>query len=208
MIRVGLTGNAASGKTTVAGYWRDAGVPVIDADRIGHDVLAEDARVREGLVQAFGHGILDGAGQIDRRALGERAFATPDGVRRLNALVHPPLLERLDRALEEAEAAGHPVAAVDAALVFEFNLDEALDRIVLVTAPEERRARRLREKRGMSALQIERLMAAQLSDTEKISDSDHVIVNDGTLDDLRHRAEEVLETIRSDCTHTYEEEQT
>lgn len=205
MITVGLTGNAASGKTTVAGWWREAGVAVIDADRLGHEVLAEDRAVREALVREFGGGILDAAGAIDRKALGQRAFATPEGVDRLNALVHPPLLERLDRALAEAAEAGHTLFVVDAALVFEFHLDEALDRIVLVTAPEEERARRLAEGRGLTPDAIERLFAAQLSDSEKLADSDYVIVNDGTLEDLRHGADVVLQALRKESIDPYEE---
>lgn len=205
MITVGLTGNAASGKTTVADWWREAGVAVIDADRIGHEVLAEDRAVREALVREFGGGILDAAGAIDRQALGQRAFATPEGVDRLNALVHPPLLERLDRALSEAGERGSTLFVVDAALIFEFHLDEALDRIVLVTAPDEVRARRLRERRGLTGEAIERLRAAQLSDSEKLADSDYVIVNDGTLADLRRSADVVLEALRMESTNPYEE---
>lgn len=195
MTTVGLTGNVAGGKTTVADRWREAGILVIDADRIGHEVLAEDKGVRAALVREFGREILDRDGGIERGGLGEKAFATPEGTRRLNAIVHPPLLERLDRRLEEARRAGHRIVAVDAALVFEFRLDEVLDRIVLVTAPRELRAHRLREERGMSHERIERVMEAQLPDSEKLEDSDYVIVNDGSIEDLRRQADAVLASI-------------
>jgi dephospho-CoA kinase len=180
---------------------------VIDADRVGHEVLADDASAREALVREFGAGILDAGGRIDRSALGERAFRTPEATARLNAIVHPPLLSRLDRRLAEAAEAGHPVVAVDAALLFEFHLDEAMDEIVLVTAPEALRARRLAQSRSLSAERIERLMASQLSDSEKLDDSDYVIVNDGTLEDLVARADEVLEAIRNDIPNGTEEEE-
>ena len=140
MISIGLTGNVASGKTVVADRWREAGVRVIDADRLGHDVLREDEAVRSALVDVFGESILDTAGAIDRAALGKRAFATDEGLQRLNAIVHPPLLARLRAALICAEADGGPLAVVAAALVFEFGLDRELDLMVLVTAPEELRA--------------------------------------------------------------------
>lgn len=204
---VGITGNVASGKTTVADRWREAGVPVIDADRIGHEVLDEDEEVRDTLVAEFGREILGGDGRIDRGALGERAFATPEWTRRLNAIVHPPLLDRLDRRLEEAREEGHLLVAVDAALLFEFHLDEVLDLIVLVTAPEGLRARRLRECRGLSEERIERIMASQLSDSEKLDESDYVIVNDGTLEDLRAHADAVLEDMRNGIGHGTEEEE-
>lgn len=207
MLAVGISGNVASGKTTVADRWRDAGVPVIDADRIGHAVLEEDAGARDALVQEFGRQILGPDGRIDRAALGERAFESPERTARLNAIVHPPLLERLDQRIEAAREKGHPVVAVDAALLFEFNLDEAMDLVVLVTAPEDLRARRLRESRDLSQERIERIMASQLSDTEKLDGSDYVIVNDGTLEDLRARADEVLEEILNPISNRMEEEE-
>lgn len=205
MISVGITGNVASGKTTVADRWREAGARVIDADRIGHEVVAGDPAVREALVREFGGAILDYDGEIDREALGRRAFSTPEGVARLNAIVHPPLLERLDAALAEAARLGEDVVAVDAALVFEFHLDEVLDRIVLVTAPRDVRAERLMRERGMGEDRIEGIMAAQQPDAEKAPDSDYVIVNDGSLDDLRRRADAVLAAIRREADDTSEE---
>lgn len=195
MTSVGLTGNVASGKTTVAERWRKAGIPVIDADAIGHAVLAEDAGVREALVKEFGGGILDYDERIDRTLLGERAFTTESGIDRLNAIVHPPLLERLDDELAAAAAREEPLVVVDAALVFEFHLDEALDQVVLVTAPREVRADRLRLERGLSDERIEAIMAAQLSDTDKIDQSDYVIVNDGTPEALYASADTVLAAI-------------
>ncbi len=198
MISIGLTGNVASGKTTVAERWREAGVRVIDADRLGHEVLREDEAARSGLVEAFGEEILDRAGDIDRQALGERAFATDAGIRRLNAIVHPPLLERLRAELGRAEMEGEPLAVVDAALVFEFGLDEELDLIVLVAAPKELRAERLRRSRGLDEGRIERIVTAQLPDAEKEAASDYVIVNDGSLEALRAAADRVLADIRCD----------
>lgn len=198
MIAVGLTGNVAGGKTTVADWWREEGVRVIDADRLGHEVLAGDAAVQEELVKEFGGGILGYDGRIDRELLGRKAFADPENTRRLNAIVHPPLLRRLDAALEAAEAAGEELVVVDAALVFEFHLDEVLDRIVLVTAPPEIRARRLRETRRLDPGTIERIMDAQMADDEKLEDCDYVIENDGSLEELRARADAVLRAIRGE----------
>ncbi|HUP01189.1 MAG TPA: dephospho-CoA kinase [Gemmatimonadota bacterium] len=197
MITVGLTGNVASGKTAVADRWRAAGALVIDADRLGHAVLAGERDVRSALVEAFGPGILAADGAIDRTALGEAAFATPEGTVRLNAIVHPPLVDRLRRALEQAEAEGAPLAVVDAALVFELGFQEELDRIVLVTAPREVRAERLRRERGMEPARIERIMAAQQPDIEKARASDYVIVNDGPIEHLWAKADAVIAAIRA-----------
>jgi dephospho-CoA kinase len=198
VISIGLTGNVASGKTTVADRWREAGVRVIDADRLGHAVLREDEAAREELLRAFGERILAPDGSIDRAALGERAFTDDDGIRRLNGIVHPPLLERLRAELKWAEGDEEPLAVVDAALVFEFGMDDDLDAVVLVTAPPEVRAERLRRTRGLDDGQIVRLMAAQIPDAEKEDRSDYVVANDGSLEELEAAADRTLVRIRAD----------
>ena len=206
MLTVGLTGNAGSGKTTVADRWREAGVAVVDADRLGHAVLEEDAEARRALVAEFGPGIHDAEGRIDRAALGRAAFSAPGRVARLNAIVHPPLLERLDRALERARDAGADLAVVDAALVFEFGLAEILDVLVLVTAPEEAREERLRQGRGMDAERFRRITETQMPDEEKVPASDYVIVNDGSIEELRAEADAVLAAIRDSMDANRERE--
>lgn len=198
MISIGLTGNVASGKTTVSDRWREAGIRVIDADRLGHAVLAEDEAARDALVEAFGERILAADGSIDRAALGEMAFAGDDGVRRLNAIVHPPLLERLRAELERAQQVGETLVVVDAALIFEFGMEDDLDAVVLVTAPPEVRADRLRKTRGFDDERIARLMAAQMPDAEKESRSDYVVVNDGSIEDVVAAADRTLTRIRAD----------
>ena len=198
MISIGLTGNVASGKTTVADRWREAGVRVIDADRLGHAVLHEDEAARRTLVEAFGGEILAADGWIDRTALAERAFADQDGVRRLNAIVHPPLHDRHRSELEKAARTGEPLAVVDAALVFEFGMDDDLDAVVLVTAPPELRADRLRRSRGLDDGRIARITAAQMPDAQKEERSDYVVVNDGSLEDLEAAADRTLARIRAD----------
>jgi dephospho-CoA kinase len=197
MISIGLTGNVAGGKTTVADRWRQSGVQVIDADRLGHAVLREDEAAREALVEAFGGRILAPDGTIDRAALGERAFTDDDGVQRLNAIVHPPLLERLRAELERAAGTGVTLVVVDAALIFEFGMEDDLDAVVLVTAPPEIRAERLRT-RCLSDERISRIMAAQMPDAEKEARSDYVVVNDGSLEDLVTAADRTLARIRTD----------
>jgi dephospho-CoA kinase len=200
VLTVGLTGNVASGKTTVADRWREAGVTVVDADRLGHDVLAEDEEARQALIAEFGSGILDAGGGIDRDTLGREAFASPERVARLNAIVHPPLLERLDGELTRAREAGEELAVVDAALVFEFGLAAILDILVLVTAPEGMREERLRLERGMDAERFRRIGETQTPDAEKVSASDFVIVNDGSIEELRAEADAVLAAIRDSRT--------
>jgi dephospho-CoA kinase len=200
VITVGLTGNIAGGKTVVAERWRNAGVAVIDADRLGHAVLTDDGEAQAALIEAFGAEILDADGSIDRVALGARAFRSPADTVRLNAIVHPPLLERLGREIDAARREGHPTVVIDAALIFEFGIPEDLDRIVLVTAPRELRAERLARQRGLSLERIEELMAAQVPDIEKVGRSDYVIVNDGSIELLWEKADAVLADIQEEVS--------
>jgi dephospho-CoA kinase len=200
VITVGLTGNVAGGKTVVADRWRDAGVAVIDADRLGHAVLTDDSEAQKALIEAFGTEIVEGDGSIDRVALGARAFRSPEATARLNAIVHPPLLERLDREIDATRREGHRVVVVDAALIFEFGIPEALDRIVLVTARSEVRAERRAQQRGLSPEGIEELMAAQMPDAEKLDRSDYVIVNDGSIELLLEAADSVLADIQKEVS--------
>lgn len=201
MLSVALTGNVASGKTTVAERWRAAGVTVIDADRVGHAVLEEDPAARAALAETFGPAIERPDGSLDRPALAELAFADVAATARLNAIVHPPLLTRLDAALAEAEGRGERLAVVDAALVFEFGMDRVMDRIVLVTAPLAVREERLQRSRGIGPELARRIMAAQRPDAEKAGRSDFVIHNDGSLEQLEARADAVLAAIRESIHH-------
>ncbi len=200
MITVGLTGNVAGGKTVVADRWREAGIAVIDADRLGHAVLTEDSVAQKALVETFGTEIVGRNGSIDRVALGARAFRSPEATARLNAIVHPPLLERLDREIDASRREGHRVVVVDAALIFEFGIPENLDRVVLVTAPRELRAERLARQRNLSPERIEELMAAQMPDAEKVDRSDYVIVNDGPIELLLDKADAVMADIQEEVS--------
>lgn len=206
MITVGLTGNVASGKTTVANRWRDAGVFVIDADKIGHAVLEEEEDARQALVNAFGRGILASDGSIDRPSLREVAFADTASTSKLDAIVHPSLLERIDSAVESARVEEHRIAVVDAALIYEFHLEEVLDRIVLVVAPPEEREERLRISRGLDHETVAKIMAAQQPDEEKAESADYVIVNDAGISELETRADEVLAAIRVEGDEENDEE--
>jgi len=198
LITIGLTGNVASGKTTVAERWREAGVHVIDADRLGHRVLEEDMDARGALVEAFDREILAPDGSVDRDVLGARAFDSSDGVRTLNEIVHPPLVERLDAELARARERGEEIVAIDAALLLEFGIEVALDVLVVVTAPRDVRADRLVRERGLARQRIAKIMAAQMPDAEKAAAGDYVIANDGSIEDLHARADAVLGTIREE----------
>jgi dephospho-CoA kinase len=197
-IRVfGLTGGTGSGKTEVANVFREHGVPVIDADRIGHEVIAPGGPGVEPVVQAFGDGVLtDGA--IDRKKLGRIVFGDPAARERLNALVHPLIQMEVASRCAAFEAEGHPFVVIDAALLAEDGRKSAfLDGLIVVHADAELRARRLMAQRGWSREEVSRRMYSQTSPDEKLEIADFVLYNEGTLAELREKARRLIEELRN-----------
>jgi dephospho-CoA kinase len=186
---IGVTGGLGSGKTSVCRLFEACGALVIEADRVGREVV-EDPDVLEALVAAFGQDIV-AEGRLDRRRLGQRAFADAAANERLNRIVWPPLVRKLRADVEAAlrERPDRPVV-VDAALLVEWGDLSWLDALVVVTASEQVRKTRMMARMDLSEAEVAR-MRAQLPEEEKARRADCVIVNDGTEEDLRAQASEV-----------------
>lgn len=186
---LGILGGLAGGKSTVAGLLARRGAAVIDADRIGHQVL-ERPEVRDALRSAFGEQILDKASRIERRLLAQAAFGSPHGgphgVDVLNGIVHPPILEEIRLRVEEIKRLKEvPLIVLDAALLVETGLDKELcEKLLYVDAPEDVRRRRARDERGIEPEQFEQRARAQASPEEKRKLADYVVTNNGSLEEL------------------------
>lgn len=191
---IGVTGGLGSGKTSVCRLFEALGALVIEADRTGREVV-EDPEVLRALIAAFGEDIVED-GRLDRRRLGQRAFADPASSERLNRIVWPPLVRKLRADAEAAlrERPDRPVV-IDAALLVEWGDLSWLDALVVVTADEQARKARMMARMGLSGEEVEARMRAQLPEEEKARRADYVIVNDGTEEDLRARASEVWERL-------------
>src|SRR5262245_28249398 len=146
MVRIGVTGAMASGKSTLARRFRDRGADLVDGDAIGWYVLRLP-EVRAAIREAFGDEVMDGMGEVDRARLGKIVFADPEKMGRLNAIVQPKLLEQVRAALDEP---GSGVRVLDAAMLTTWRLEPELDGVVEVVASEDERARRLRAARSFS----------------------------------------------------------
>ena len=186
---VGVTGGIGAGKSTVCAVFEKAGARVIDADSVGHEVLCDPGVIRN-LTDAFGREILDSDGQIVRRVLGARAFASEEGRGKLNAAVWQPLrqalLDKIQAALDQNPE--RPVV-VDAALLLERGDPKAwIDVLVVVTAPEPVRIERTMARLGISKAEVKARMAAQLPEADKVAVADFVVVNDATPAACRKRA--------------------
>ena len=197
MMRVGLTGSVASGKSTVAQLWSEAGIPVIRADDLARDVVAPGSDGLGKVLQEFGSDLLDADGSLNRAALRERAFRDPVRRQALEGILHPLIRERRDQWLEVQEKAGVPLVVAEIPLLFEAGLQKDFDLVVLVSAEREERLRRLVQIRNWTEEESARIMEAQMPDEEKMSRADFVLDNDGSLQDLEVRAMALLDLLRA-----------
>ncbi len=169
---IGLTGNIATGKSTVAAMLRGLGATVIDADRITHQVMAQDEAVRAQIAARFGAGILDAEGQIDRRRLGEIVFSDPEALRQLEHILHPAVGQRVQALLQAAET---PVVVVEAIKLIEAGWHRAMHALWVTDCRREQQVERLMQSRGLSRAEAEARIEAQPPQAHKVALADVVI---------------------------------
>lgn len=191
MLNVALTGNIASGKSTVAELFRAWGATIIDADRLVREAQTPGSPVLEAIAARFGRDLLAADGALDRPALRRRVMADPQALADLNRLVHPEVLRRRTELEREARARGDRVVVSDIPLLFEAADPERFDAVVLVDAPVAVRRARLMAERGLGAAEAEQMLAAQAPSGPKRARSSYVIDNDGDRARLEERAREV-----------------
>jgi len=197
MLRVGLTGGIATGKSTVGRMFVALGCHLIDSDHITHELLQPGQPVHRAVVQAFGERILAADQTIDRKLLGEIVFNDPESRATLNSLVHPAVIQHQQSWLREVEVQDRRgIAIVDAALMIEAGTYKNYDKLIVVTCPTEQQKRRLRLRSGLSEEQIETRIRSQMPIEEKTKYADFVIDNSGSLENTRHQVERVYEELR------------
>ncbi|MBI1355967.1 MAG: dephospho-CoA kinase [Acidobacteria bacterium] len=202
MLRVGLTGGLASGKSFVAGVLRECGAQVIEADKLGHEALLPGGGAYEGVVAEFGEAILDRDGRIDRKRLGGIVFADPDRLAKLNALVHPVVFRRQEEFFEQARAEDPAaVAVVEAAILIETGGRERYDRIVLAVCPPELQIQRFMARENGSEEQARARMARQMPLIEKIPFADYLIDTSDSLAETAERARAVYAKLKAEAVH-------
>ncbi len=197
MLRVGLTGNIASGKSSVVSIWERLGARVIDADVLARQAVEPGSPGLKAVAAEFGPHVLDANGALDRAAMRRLVFADPDARQRLEGIVHPEVARLRELEEEVLEAGGARVVVHDIPLLFEVGADQDMDLIVLVDAPEDVRLERLVRDRGLPEAEARAMIAAQQPASQKRRRADLIIDNDGTLAQLATRAAEAWEQIRA-----------
>lgn len=196
MLKVGLTGGVACGKSTVGEMFVARGAKLIKADEIAHQLMQPGQPVYQEVVQHFGRGIVQEDGTIDRQKLARAAFGG-GRVEELNRLVHPAVIAHQERWMEE-EAARHrdAVVIVEAALILEAGVQKRFNKIIMVTCRPEQKAARFAQRQGVTdeaaRQEVERRQAAQRSDEDKIGAADYVIDNSGSRAETERQVEQVF----------------
>lgn len=189
-MRVGLTGGVASGKSTVSALLAEHGAVIIDADALAREVVEKGTPGLAAVVAEFGEGLLTPEGDLDRPAMGALVFNDEAARRRLEAIVHPLVFDRIVEL--EASVGDEDVVVHDIPLLAESGRASTFDAVLVVHAPEATQIERMVRDRGWSQEDARSRIAAQASAEERLAVATHVIDNTGTHEDLRHRVAEVF----------------
>jgi dephospho-CoA kinase len=200
MLKVGLTGGLASGKTYVAALLENHGCHVIYADRIGHEVLLPEGEAYPAVIQEFGCEILRPDGRIDRKLLGKLVFADPQRLELLNALVHPHVFRHQEEFFARV-AAEDPtgIAVVEAAIMIEVGSYKRYDRLIVAYCSPQQQIERFREREGASEAEARARLDRQMPLEAKRKFADHVIDTSGTKDETARQVEEVYRKLRAEA---------
>jgi dephospho-CoA kinase len=185
---IGLTGNIATGKSSVAAILGRLGARVLDADVVAHEVMRGGTDVYQRVVDEFGPSVLHQDGEIDRKRLGAVVFADARAMARLEAIVHPAVLREKERLLETwRRDEPDQIVVVEAIKLIESGMHRKCDELWVVTSPREQQVQRLVAKRGLSLEEAEARVDAQGQQSDKVAHADLVIANAGTLHELERR---------------------
>jgi len=197
LLKVGLTGGYASGKSTVAKMFVELGATLIDADKLAREVVKPDKQAWFEIVAHFGKGILLKNGEIDRKALGEIVFGSDAERERLNAIVHPRVLDEELKAIEEIKGRGlDAILILSVPLLIESGHYRQCDKIVVVTVDRDTQIKRLMERDGFSREESLRRISAQMPLSEKVTYADFVIDNSGSIQETEFQVKEVFKKLR------------
>ena len=191
--RVGLTGGIASGKSTVSAILSELGAVIIDADALAREVVQQGTPGLVAVVAEFGEGLLTAEGDLDRPAMGALVFGDVDARKRLEAIVHPLVFERIIAL--ESEAAADALVVHDIPLLAESGRADTFEAVIVVHVPEELQVERMLRDRGWTEEDARSRIAAQAAAEDRLAIATYVIDNTGTLEDLRHRVTEVFEEL-------------
>lgn len=193
---IGLTGGIASGKSTVSKYLMTKGIKVIDADQISRDVI-KNPELFKALIANFGQQILNPDGTLQRAALGQIVFNSPNELLKLNRLMDPFIRQAIFADIEHYRLAGEKVVVIDAPTLFEAGYQAVMDKVIVVYVPENIQLIRLMQRNKLSQADAEKRIKAQLSIETKKDLADYVIDNQGDITQTYHQVETICTKIKN-----------
>jgi len=197
MLKIAITGGAGSGKSTVARMFQELGAEVLDADQVAREAVAVGAPAWVELRRRFGEDFFQADGTLNRAKLAQRVFADPEARRALEALIHPLVVQELQNKIADLERRGVDLVLVEVPLLYETGREQAFDRVMVVTAPEADRLRRLRDRDGRSDAEIRGILAAQWPLADKVARADYVVDNGGELAGTRQQVENIWRKLKN-----------
>jgi len=192
---IGLTGGIGSGKSTVSRFLAEMGATVIDADRIGHELLQPGTSAWREVVAAFGRELVAANGTVDRDKLGKLVFGDEKARQRLNRIMHPKIKEKVSKLIERYRKEGKSVVVLEAPLLLEAGWPSLVDEVWVTVASESTVLRRLRERGGLSRTEALSRIRSQLSPQERIEQADVVIDTECSLDELKAKIKKLWQKL-------------
>jgi len=199
MIVLGLTGSIGMGKSTIAAMFADEGIAVFDADQAVHRLYQPGGAAVEPIRALFGNVVSDGA--IDRKKLAASVLGDTTALKAVEDIVHPLVRAGRQRFLDQARLSGEAIVVIDIPLLFETGGDDAVDKVVVVTAPENMQRQRVLERPGMTVEKYERILAKQMPDAEKRKRADFVIDTSHGLEPARQQVREIIDALTARVAH-------
>ncbi len=192
---IGLTGGIGSGKSTVSHFLAELGALIIDADKVGHELLKPNTEIWQQVVAAFGRQILTTSGEIDRKKLASLVFGSPRRLSLLNQLMHPEIYKRIKARLLEYRRQGVSVVVLEAPLLVEAGWTELVDEVWVTIAPETTVLKRLKEQTGLPQKESLARIRSQLPARERAKHADVVIATELSLDELRTKVKKLWQRL-------------
>ncbi|NCO24182.1 MAG: dephospho-CoA kinase [Candidatus Infernicultor aquiphilus] len=197
---IGLTGGIVSGKSTVARMFKDLGAKIVDADKLGHQVILPPGAAWKRIIKIFGKDILQKDQTINREKLGKIVFANQNLLKKLNKITHPEIIKLIKKEISLAKNNSKEekkILIIDAALIYETKIDRLMDKIIVVYLDEEKQLKRLKKRNNLAEKEALQKIKSQIPLKEKIERADYVIDNDDTLDKTRKQVEKIWEELMS-----------
>lgn len=195
---IGLTGNIATGKSTVASMFKEMGATVIDADKIAKDIVGKGKPALKKIVDHFGTDVLNTDGTLNREKMGEKVFRSEKDRQTLNAITHPEIFKEINNLIEKYRGEGKEIIIIEAALIIEREkLKKMIDKLIVVSASKKTQIERLKHRNKYSKHEALKRINSQIPTEEKIKHADFVVNNDADIKDVEKQVKSIWEEIKA-----------